>query len=103
MIYKIQDYYDIEGTHVREYQIIDGDPPDDFPKFVAVGGIEIEMAGMGSIPRRFSADIEADNVVEAFAKATEAIEKHAPEAVEQFKKEIAEAQQDSMKKIVVPQ
>ena len=109
MIYQIEDYYDVDGTHVREYVIIEGEKPDDFPKFVAVGHIEIELPGMQPMPRRFSADIDAENIADAFANAKDAIEKHAPEAVKKFQEEIEAAQKEQMKaqmedqrKIIIP-
>ena len=101
MIYTIDDYYDDKQQHVREYRIIEGEAPDNFPRFLAVGHIEIEMAGMSSIPRSFGADIDAENLTEAFEKVAETLEKEAPEAVEKFKQEIAEEQQKHMN-IITP-
>lgn len=102
MIYTIKDYYDDKQQHVREYEVIEGEAPDNFPHYIAVGHIELEVAGMGTIPRSFGADINAENLVEAFEKVAETIEKEAPIAVEKFKKEIAEEQQKNMKQIITP-
>lgn len=89
MIYHVIDHYndDEDRLHVQEFVIDEGEPPEGFPRFKAVGTISIRLHNY-DVPRKYFANIEADSLAEAFEKARAALERVEPAAREHFEQEI---------------
>ena len=102
MIYKIQDYYNKEGLHVKEFIVVEGETPADFPKYVGVGMMEIELGTGQVIPRQFSVNLESKTISEAFDELPGAMREAGPAAKDRFVKEMEEMHRERQKKIVIP-
>ena len=106
MIYKMEDYYDDGGRHVKEFVILEGEKPDDFVRFIGVGAIQAQV-GPQLIPRQFKADLEVETVAEAFKIFDEVMEPAAEEAKIEFQKELEEQftqqRRDEASRIVIPE
>ena len=108
MIYTVNDFFNDEGgerRHVKEFVIIDGDPPKDFPKYIGVSVIGAQL-GSQIVPRQYSANLHADTLQEAFKNFDEIMEKAGHAALEDFEKEMQERfdqqRKEEASKIVVP-
>lgn len=101
MRYQTNDYYDDEDgvrRHVREFVILKGTPPEDFPKFIGLGVLEIHY-GNHTMPRQFSANLQAETLDDAFTNFDSIM----TQAAEVAKKEIGEQMRAEASKIVVPE
>jgi len=109
MRYVINDYFDDDTDtqrHVREFEILKGEAPEDFPKFIGVGTIEMQL-GPQRVPRQFSANLQAENLDEAFDNFDNIMDQAAESAKRDFEQEMKEAfatqQKEEANKIVIPQ
>ena len=111
MRYTIEDHFeDDDGVrrHVKEFVVTKGEPPADFPKFVGVDVIEVQL-GPQIMPRQFSADLNAETLDEAFEnfnkvmpKASEAAKKQIEQEMEQRREQQQRQMQQKESRIVLP-
>lgn len=108
MRYTIKDHYEDDDNnrrHVKEFIIEKGDPPEDFPKFIGIGVIEVSL-GTQSIPRQFSANLNAETIDEAFGNFDKIMNEASEVAARQFQEEMmnqmAERRREEASRIVVP-
>jgi len=105
MRYKVEDYYDSDNRHVREFIIFHGEPPEDFSRFVGLGAIQAQV-GEQLIPRQFKADLEVETINEAFEVFDEKMKPASEEAKIEFQKELEEQfeqhRKDEASRIVIP-
>jgi len=106
--YTINNYYsddDEMQRHVREFVVLKGERPKDFPKFIGIGEIQMQL-GPQVIPRQFSANLQAEDLDEAFENFDNIMDQAAEAAKKDFEKEMTEAlaeqQKTGVNKIVIP-
>ena len=89
MIYRVIDHYSNSGAHIQEYVLEHGEPPADFPRYRAVGIITVKH-GNYDVPRNYVVDIDANDIIEAFEKAADALKEGEDEAIKMASEEMAE-------------
>lgn len=90
MRYTINDYFDDEGgirRHVKEFVVLKGDRPKDFPNYIGVGSIEMQLDSQ-IIPHQFSANLNAETLDEAFEKFDSIMEEAAKAATKDLERDL---------------